>query len=151
MKKRAQANGRSTFPPAYETAVPVDNTDFIRAFRHQDADVVKTLVEAILLVILVMYAFLQNWRTTLVPAVAVPVVLLGTFGVLAVAGYSINTLTLFALVLVIGLLVDDAIVVVENVERIMREEGLPPREALLCDRCRKSPALLIGTWHRVWC
>ncbi len=92
---------------------------------------VKTLVEAIALVILVMYLFLQNWRTTLVPAVAVPVVLLGTFGVLAATGYTINTLTLFALVLVIGLLVDDAIVVVENVERIMREEGLPPREATL--------------------
>ena len=75
--------------------------------------------------------FLQNWRATLIPAIAVPVVLLGTFGVLAAVGYSINTLTLFALVLVIGLLVDDAIVVVENVERIMREEGLPPREATL--------------------
>src|SRR5262249_59872466 len=73
----------------------------------------------------------QDWRATLIPAVAVPVVLLGTFGILAAAGYSINTLTLFALVLVIGLLVDDAIVVVENVERIMREEGLPPREATL--------------------
>ena len=107
---------------------PVDNTDFIRLSIR---DVVMTLVEAILLVILVMYLFLQNWRTTLVPAVAVPVVLLGTFGVLAAVGYSINTLTLFALVLVIGLLVDDAIVVVENVERIMREEGLPPREATL--------------------
>ena len=107
---------------------PVDNTEFIRLSIR---DVVKTLVEAIALVILVMFIFLQNWRTTLVPAVAVPVVLLGTFGVLAAVGYSINTLTLFALVLVIGLLVDDAIVVVENVERIMREEGLPPREATL--------------------
>ena len=83
------------------------------------------------LVILVMFIFLQNWRTTLVPAVAVPVVLLGTFGVLATVGYSINTLTLFALVLVIGLLVDDAIVVVENVERIMREEGLAPARSHL--------------------
>ena len=106
----------------------MDNTDFIRLSIH---DVVVTLVEAIVLVVLVMYIFLQNWRATLMPAVAVPVVLLGTFGVLAAAGYSINTLTLFALVLVIGLLVDDAIVVVENVERIMREEGLPPREATL--------------------
>src|ERR1700749_5348587 len=78
-----------------------------------------------------MYIFLQNWRATLVPAIAVPVVLLGTFGVLAAAGYSINTLTLFALVPVIGLLVDDAIVVVENVERIMHEEGLAPRDATL--------------------
>ena len=90
-----------------------------------------TLIEAIALVVLVMYVFLQNWRATLIPAIAVPVVLLGTFGVLAVAHYSINTLTLFALVLVIGLLVDDAIVVVENVERIMHDEGLSPRDATL--------------------
>jgi multidrug efflux pump len=117
-----------TFPPGMKVAFPVDNTEFIRLSIR---DVVETLVEAIALVVLVMYIFLQSWRTTLVPAVAVPVVLLGTFGILAVFGYSINTLTLFALVLVIGLLVDDAIVVVENVERIMREEGLPPREATL--------------------
>jgi len=117
-----------TFPPGMKVAFPVDNTEFIRLSIR---DVVETLVEAIALVVLVMYLFLQSWRTTLVPAVAVPVVLLGTFGILAAAGYSINTLTLFALVLVIGLLVDDAIVVVENVERIMREEGLPPREATL--------------------
>jgi multidrug efflux pump len=117
-----------TFPPGMQVAFPVDNTEFIRLSIR---DVVETLVEAIALVVLVMYIFLQSWRTTLVPAVAVPVVLLGTFGILAAAGYSINTLTLFALVLVIGLLVDDAIVVVENVERIMREEGLPPREATL--------------------
>jgi multidrug efflux pump len=117
-----------SFPPGVKLVFPVDNTEFIRLSIR---DVVKTLVEAIALVILVMFIFLQNWRTTLVPAVAVPVVLLGTFGVLAMVGYSINTLTLFALVLVIGLLVDDAIVVVENVERIMREEGLPPREATL--------------------
>jgi multidrug efflux pump len=91
--------------------------------------VIITLIEAIVLVVLVMFLFLQDWRTTLIPAIAVPVVLLGTFGVLAVAGYTINTLTMFALVLAIGLLVDDAIVVVENVERVMREEGLGPREA----------------------
>ncbi|MES2255088.1 MAG: efflux RND transporter permease subunit [Pseudomonadota bacterium] len=127
LKKRALAM-EPTFPPGMKLLFPVDNTEFIRLSIR---DVVKTLIEAIALVILVMYLFLQNWRTTLVPAVAVPVVLLGTFGVLAMAGYSINTLTLFALVLVIGLLVDDAIVVVENVERIMREEGLPPREATL--------------------
>ena len=127
VKKRAMAM-EPTFPPGMKLLFPVDNTDFIRLSIR---DVVKTLVEAILLVILVMYVFLQNWRTTLVPAVAVPVVLLGTFGVLAIVGYSINTLTLFALVLVIGLLVDDAIVVVENVERIMREEGLAPRDATL--------------------
>jgi multidrug efflux pump len=107
---------------------PIDNTDYIRLSIRQ---VVETLIEAIALVVLVMYIFLQNLRTTLVPTVAVPVVLLGTFGILAVFHYTINTLTLFALVLVIGLLVDDAIVVVENVERIMREEKLPPRDATL--------------------
>jgi multidrug efflux pump len=127
VKARARALEPS-FPAGLKLVFPVDNTEFIRLSIR---DVALTLMEAILLVILVMYIFLQNWRTTLVPAVAVPVVLLGTFGVLAIAGYSINTLTLFALVLVIGLLVDDAIVVVENVERIMREEGLPPREATL--------------------
>jgi multidrug efflux pump len=127
IKARARAMEPS-FPPGLKLVFPVDNTDFIRLSIK---DVAKTLAEAILLVILVMYLFLQNWRTTLVPAVAVPVVLLGTFGVLAAVGFSINTLTLFALVLVIGLLVDDAIVVVENVERIMREEGLAPREATL--------------------
>jgi multidrug efflux pump len=92
-------------------------------------EVVKTLAEAILLVFLVMYLFLQNFRATLIPTIAVPVVLLGTFGVLAAFGYSINTLTMFAMVLAIGLLVDDAIVVVENVERVMREDGLLPKEA----------------------
>ena len=127
LKSRARGL-ESSFPPGYQLVFPVDNTEFIRLSIR---DVAKTLVEAILLVILVMYIFLQNWRTTLVPAVAVPVVLLGTFGVLSAVGYSINTLTLFALVLVIGLLVDDAIVVVENVERIMREEGLSPRDATL--------------------
>ena len=83
----------------------------------------KTLAEAIVLVFLVMYLFLQNFRATIIPTLAVPVVLLGTFGVLAAFGYSINTLTMFGMVLAIGLLVDDAIVVVENVERVMAEEG----------------------------
>ncbi|CAI3800998.1 Multidrug efflux pump subunit AcrB [Pseudomonas sp. MM223] len=92
-------------------------------------EVVKTLFEAIALVVLIMYLFMQNLRATLIPAIAVPVVLLGTFGVLALLGYSINTLTMFGMVLAIGLLVDDAIVVVENVERIMAEKGLQPREA----------------------
>jgi multidrug efflux pump len=119
---------QSSLPPGMKLAFPVDNTTFIRLSIH---DVIVTLIEAIGLVVLVMYVFLQNWRATLIPAIAVPVVLLGTFGVLAAAGYTINTLTLFALVLVIGLLVDDAIVVVENVERIMHDEGLPPREATL--------------------
>jgi len=117
-----------SLPPGMKMSFPVDNTTFIRLSIH---DVVVTLIEAIALVVLVMYVFLQNWRATLIPAIAVPVVLLGTFGVLAAAGYTINTLTLFALVLVIGLLVDDAIVVVENVERIMHEEGLAPRDATL--------------------
>ncbi len=127
IKKEVEALEPS-FPAGLKVAYTADNTEFIKLSIK---NVIVTLVEAILLVILVMYVFLQNWRTTLVPAVAVPVVLLGTFGILAVTGYTINTLTLFALVLVIGLLVDDAIVVVENVERIMREEGLPPREATL--------------------
>jgi multidrug efflux pump len=116
----------STFPPGIKLAFPVDNTGFIRISIQQ---VLKTLVAAIILVVLVMFIFLQEWRVTLIPAIAVPVVLLGTFGVLAAAGFTINTLTLFALVLAIGLLVDDAIVVVENVERIMRDEGLNPRDA----------------------
>ena len=116
----------ASFPPGVKLAFPVDNTTFIRLSIN---DVIKTLVEATILVVIVMFVFLQHWRTTLIPAIAVPVVLLGTFGVLAVAGYSINTLTLFALVLAIGLLVDDAIVVVENVERLMREEQLSPRDA----------------------
>ncbi|HEY2446943.1 MAG TPA: efflux RND transporter permease subunit [Rhizomicrobium sp.] len=116
----------ANLPPGMHLDFVVDNTTFIRLSIRE---VIKTLAEAIGLVILVMFVFLQSWRATLVPAIAVPVVLLGTFGVLAAAGYSINTLTLFALVLAIGLLVDDAIVVVENVERIMRTEGLSPRDA----------------------
>jgi multidrug efflux pump len=116
----------STFPPGVKLAFPVDNTTFIRLSIN---DVIKTLVEATVLVVLVMFLFLQHWRTTLIPAITVPVVLLGTFAMLAAFGYSINTLTMFALVLAIGLLVDDAIVVVENVERLMREEGLDPKEA----------------------
>jgi hydrophobe/amphiphile efflux-1 (HAE1) family protein len=114
------------FPPGVKAIFPYDTTPFVRVSVQE---VVKTLLEAILLVFLVMYLFLQNWRATLIPTIAVPVVLLGTFGVMAMAGYSINTLTLFGLVLAIGLLVDDAIVVVENVERVMQEEGLSPKEA----------------------
>jgi multidrug efflux pump len=113
-------------PAGYETIYPKDSTPFIRISIEE---VVKTLFEAIVLVVVVMFVFLQNWRATLIPAIAVPVVLLGTFGVLEAFGYSINTLTMFGMVLSIGLLVDDAIVVVENVERIMREEGLSPRDA----------------------
>ncbi|MBK1719760.1 efflux RND transporter permease subunit [Thiocystis violacea] len=114
------------FPPGMEAVFPYDTTPFVRI---SITEVIKTLFEAVLLVFLVMYLFLQNFRATLIPTIAVPVVLLGTFGVLAAFGYSINTLTLFAMVLAIGLLVDDAIVVVENVERVMREEGLPAKEA----------------------
>ncbi len=106
--------------------VPFDTTPFVQASIKE---VVKTLLTAIALVFLVMYLFLQNLRATLIPTIAVPVVLLGTFGVLAALGFSINMLTMFATVLAIGLLVDDAIVVVENVERLMSEEGLSPREA----------------------
>jgi multidrug efflux pump len=127
VKERAEEL-RASLPPGMKMSYPVDNTDFIRLSIR---DVIETLIEAIILVVLVMFIFLQNWRATLIPAIAVPVVLLGTFGILAMFGYSINTLTLFALVLVIGLLVDDAIVVVENVERIMHEEGLSPRDATL--------------------
>jgi len=117
---------RSSMPAGYEIAYPLDSTDFVKISIEE---VVKTLIEAVILVVIVMFIFLQNIRTTLIPAVAVPVVLLGTFGVLSLFGYSINTLTMFGMVLAIGLLVDDAIVVVENVERVMREEGLPPRQA----------------------
>jgi len=118
----------ASLPPGLKLSFPVDSTTFIKLSIRQ---VVVTLIEAIVLVIAVMFLFLQDWRVTLIPAVAVPVVLLGTFGVLAAFGYSINTLTMFAMVLAIGLLVDDAIVVVENVERIMSEEGLPPKEATI--------------------
>ena len=125
IKKRV-AQLATTLPPDVKYAYPVDSTAFVRLSIR---GVVETLFEAIILVFVVMYLFLQNWRATLIPTIAVPVVLLGTFGVLAIAGYSINTLTLFAMVLAIGLLVDDAIVVVENVERLMGEEKLSPKEA----------------------
>lgn len=119
----------ATFPEGYEYAFPRDSTDFIRLSINE---VVKTLFEAIVLVVIVMFVFLQSWRATLIPAVAVPVVLLGTFGVLALFGFTINTLTLFGLVLAIGLLVDDAIVVVENVERVMDEQpDIGPRQATI--------------------
>jgi multidrug efflux pump len=114
------------FPKGLETVVPNDSTPFVRISIQ---GVIETLVEAVALVFLVMLLFLQNLRATLIPTIAVPVVLLGTFGILAVLGFSINTLTLFGMVLAIGLLVDDAIVVVENVERVMAEEGLSPKEA----------------------
>jgi len=117
---------RTYFPAGLEAVIPFDTTPFV---RMSIKGVITTLVEAIVLVFLVIYLFLQNFRATLIPTIAVPVVLLGTMGVLAALGFSINMLTMFAMVLAIGLLVDDAIVVVENVERVMREEGLSPVEA----------------------
>ncbi|RJT18527.1 efflux RND transporter permease subunit [Buttiauxella izardii] len=114
------------FPQGMKVVYPYDTTPFVKISIHE---VVKTLFEAIILVFLVMYLFLQNFRATLIPTIAVPVVLLGTFAVLSAFGYSINTLTMFGMVLAIGLLVDDAIVVVENVERVMVEDHLSPKEA----------------------
>ncbi|HZV19294.1 MAG TPA: multidrug efflux RND transporter permease subunit [Sphingobium sp.] len=127
--KERVAQMAKDFPPGFQYSFAQDTTAFIKL---SISEVTKTLIEAIILVILVMYLFLQNWRATLIPTIAVPVVLLGTFGVLYVAGFSINTLTLFGLVLSIGLLVDDAIVVVENVERLMAENpGMSAREATI--------------------
>ncbi|CAN5163320.1 efflux RND transporter permease subunit [soil metagenome] len=114
------------FPGDVKVDYPIDNSTFVRLSVEQ---VIHTLFEAIILVFVVMFLFLQNWRATLIPTIAVPVVLLGSFAILMVAGYTINTLTLFGMVLAIGLLVDDAIVVVENVERLIQEEGLSPKEA----------------------
>jgi multidrug efflux pump len=114
------------FPPGIRTVIPFETTPFVRMAVK---NVIETLLEAIILVFLVIYLFLQNFRATLIPTIAVPVVLLGTMAVLAMLGFSVNMLTMFAMVLAIGLLVDDAIVVVENVERVMSEEGLSPVEA----------------------
>jgi hydrophobe/amphiphile efflux-1 (HAE1) family protein len=124
------------FPSGLAYHVAFSTTPFVKISIEE---VVKTLIEAIVLVVAIMYLFLQNWRVTLIPAVAVPVVLMGTFGVLSLLGYSINTLSMFAMVLAIGLLVDDAIVVVENVERLMSEEGLSPYDAT-----RKSMGQITG-------
>ena len=124
--KAELAKLQPTFPAGMQVVYPYDTTPFVKISIFE---VVKTLMEAILLVFLVMYLFLQNFRATLIPTIAVPVVLLGTFAIISAFGYSINTLTMFGMVLAIGLLVDDAIVVVENVERVMVEEGLPPKEA----------------------
>lgn len=128
LAKAKVAELSANLPHGYKVVFPRDTTPFIKLSVDE---VIQTLIEAVVLVVIVMFVFLQSWRATLVPAVAVPVVLLGTFGVLALFGYSINTLTLFGMVLSIGLLVDDAIVVVENVERIMEEEGISPREATI--------------------
>ena len=134
--KKAVFELEKYFPEGMEVAFPYDTTPFVKI---SIGEVVKTLFEAVFLVFLVMYLFLQNFRATLIPTIAVPVVLLGTFGVLAAFGFSINTLTMFGMVLAIGLLVDDAIVVVENVERVMSEEGLSPLLAT-----RKSMSQITG-------
>jgi multidrug efflux pump len=141
VRVKAEVERRAeSFPPGYEYAFPRDSTAFIRLSIEE---VVKTLLEAIVLVVIVMFVFLQSWRATLIPAIAVPVVLLGTFGTLAVFGFTINTLTLFGLVLAIGLLVDDAIVVVENVERVMAENpGMGPRQATLRSMAEIQTALI---------
>ncbi|MFL6769766.1 MAG: efflux RND transporter permease subunit, partial [Sphingomicrobium sp.] len=129
-----------SFPAGYRYAYAYDTTDFIKLSIEE---VVKTLFEAMILVIIVMFVFLQSWRATLVPAIAIPVVLLGTFAVLYALDFSINTMTLFGLVLAVGLLVDDAIGVVENVERIMEEQpGISPREATIISMGQIQMALI---------
>jgi multidrug efflux pump len=129
-----------SFPAGLTYAFPNDSTAYIKLSVNE---VIKTLIEAIVLVVIVMFVFLQSWRATLIPAIAVPVVLLGTFGILALAGFTINVLTLFGMVLSIGLLVDDAIVVVENVERVMAEEpGISPRDATIKSMDEITTALI---------
>ncbi|MEV8639480.1 efflux RND transporter permease subunit, partial [Streptosporangium sp. NPDC051023] len=130
----------ANLPQGWKVAYLNDATDFIKL---SISEVVKTLIEAIVLVVIVMFVFLQSWRATLIPAIAVPVVLLGTFGIIYAAGFSINTLTLFGLVLAIGLLVDDAIVVVENVERLMHENpSMTPRQATIASMREINVALI---------
>jgi len=129
-----------SFPDGLTYAFPQDSTAYIKLSVKE---VLKTLIEAIILVVIVMFIFLQSWRATLIPAIAVPIVLLGTFGILAIAGFSINVLTLFGMVLSIGLLVDDAIVVVENVERVMEEEpGISARDATIKSMDEITTALI---------
>lgn len=138
--KEAVSHIAQQLPAGYKLVYPSDNTPFV---EESIKEVVKTLFEAILLVIVVMFLFLQNWRATLIPAITVPVVILGTMAVLYLLGMSINTLTLFALVLAIGLLVDDAIVVVENVERLMQEKKLSARQASI-DSMQEISGALVG-------
>ncbi len=137
--KARMAELQRFFPPNVVFAIPYDASRFVKVSIEQ---VVETLAEAILLVFLVMFLFLQDWRYTLIPTIVVPVALLGTFAVMLALGYSINVLTLFGMVLVIGIVVDDAIVVVENVERIMSEEGLAPRQATLKAMSQISGAII---------
>src|SRR5690606_35038508 len=126
--RRTVENAAQRFPPGMAYSIPYDTTRFVEVSIRE---VLKTLGEAMLLVFLVVYLFLQSWRATVIPFAAVPVSLIGTFAGLFLLGYSINTLTLFGMVLAIGIVVDDAIVVLENVERIMHEEGLAPRDAAI--------------------
>jgi multidrug efflux pump len=138
--KAKVADIATRMPPGYKVAYAFDTTDFIKL---SISEVVKTLVEAMILVILVMFVFLQNWRALLIPSIAIPIVLLGTFGVLYLLGFSINTMTLFGLVLAIGLLVDDAIVVVENVERLLDENPeMSPRDATIASMEQIQMALV---------
>ncbi|SNB47109.1 efflux RND transporter permease subunit [Geobacter sp. DSM 9736] len=137
--KAKMAELEKSFPAGVKVVYPYDTTPFVKISIEE---VLKTLMEAVFLVFIIMFLFLQNIRATLIPTIAVPVVLLGTMGVLLASGFSINTLTMFALVIVIGLLVDDAIVVVENVERIMSEEGLSPREATIKSMGQITSALV---------
>ncbi|MDL2058869.1 efflux RND transporter permease subunit [Mesosutterella sp. AGMB02718] len=137
--KKKVAELQPYFPAGMKVVYPYETTPFVKAAMKE---VVKTLIEAIILVVIVMYLFLQNWRATLIPAVAVPVVLLGTFAVLKLTGFTLNMLTMFGLVLAIGLLVDDAIVVVENVERVMREDGTDARTATIKSMSQITGALV---------
>ena len=137
--KAKMAELEKYMPPGMKVVYPYDTTPFVKISIEE---VVQTLIEAVFLVFIIMFLFLQNFRATLIPTIAVPVVLLGTMGVLAASGFSINTLTMFALVIVIGLLVDDAIVVVENVERIMTEEGLSPHDATVKSMGQITSALV---------
>jgi multidrug efflux pump len=137
--KAKMAELEKYMPPGMKVVYPYDTTPFVKISIEE---VVHTLIEAVFLVFIIMFLFLQNFRATLIPTIAVPVVLLGTMGVLAASGFSINTLTMFALVIVIGLLVDDAIVVVENVERIMTEEGLSPHDATVKSMGQITSALV---------
>jgi multidrug efflux pump len=137
--KAKMAELSAYFPHGMKVVYPYDTTPFVKISLNE---VVHTLIEAVFLVFIIMFIFLQNIRATLIPTIAVPVVLLGTMGTLSIAGFSINTLTMFALVIVIGLLVDDAIVVVENVERIMSEEGLSPHDATIKSMGQITSALV---------
>src|SRR5690606_32133465 len=135
----AMEDAARDFPPGMSYDIPYDTTDFISASM---TEVVHTLLEAVVLVLIVVFMFLQSWRATLIPLLAVPIAIVGTFAGMLLLGFTINTLTLFGLVLAIGIVVDDAIVVVENVERIMHDEGLNPRDATIKAMEQVSGALI---------